>query len=118
MRELSVMDKVQARPPSADDLIKAFNTFFNYKIKNGEIVEDIAAQHVLRTFRHLRDMNTDQEGFGLSDGELRAARDAMMVMPATKRAFHRDFARDVFAELQRRNSNIIGDGQNREDGMF
>ncbi len=104
MLELSLMDKVQARPPPVAELVKAFNTFFAYKLQINEAVNNIQAGHALRTFRYLRDTNTDEEGFGLDTSDILVARDAMLKMPSDKLEAHNEFAREVFAELSRRTS--------------
>lgn len=104
MRELWVAEKVRARPPPAEELLQAFKSFFVHKSNNkGSVVEDIAARLVLKTFRHLRDTNSSEEGFGLSTNDLRIARQVMMVMPETNRDFHNLFAREIYEELERRN---------------
>jgi hypothetical protein len=102
MLDLFLMDKVQARPPPVDELVKAFNTFFAHKLRIKEAVNNIQAQHALRTFRHLRDTNTDEEGFGLSLPDLQIARDCLMKIPADKLNTHNEFARELFAEISRR----------------
>jgi len=102
MLDLSLMDKVQARPPPAAELAEAFNTFFAHKLRTNEAVNNIQAGHALRTFRHLRDTNTNEEGFGLQLSDIHAARDAMMKMPSDKLETHNEFARELFAELSRR----------------
>jgi hypothetical protein len=102
MVELSLMDKAQARPPPVSDLIKAFNMFFAHKLRTNEAVNNLQAVHALRTFRHLRDTNTNVEGFGLELSDIHAARDAMMKMPSDKLDTHNEFARELFAELSRR----------------
>jgi hypothetical protein len=101
MLKLSLMDKVQARPPPAADLVKAFNTFFAHKLLTNEAVNNIQAGHALRTFRYLRDTNTIEEGFGLDISDILAARDAMLKMPSDKLDTHNEFARELFAELSR-----------------
>jgi hypothetical protein len=102
MVELSLMDKVQARPPPAADLVKAFNAFFAYKLRANEAVNNIQAGHALRTFRYLRDINTNEEGFGLDLSDVLAARDAMMRIPSDKLDTHNEFARELFAEISKR----------------
>jgi len=106
MLELSLMDKVQARPPPTADLIKAFKTFFTHKLQNNEAVNNIQAGHALRAFRYLRDTNTE-EGLGLDVSDILAARDAMMKMPSDKLDAHNEFARELYKELSRRKPNRV-----------
>jgi hypothetical protein len=102
MMDLFLMDKIRARPPPAPELVKAFKAFFTYKLKTKEAVNDILAQHALRTFRHLRDTNTNEADFGLSLSDLITTRDVMMKMPDDKLNTHNEFARELFTEISRR----------------
>ncbi|KAI9743111.1 MAG: hypothetical protein M1818_003406 [Claussenomyces sp. TS43310] len=102
MLDLMMTKKVRARPPPASDLIDAFNTFFAHKMRVKEAVNRIQAEHALRTFRHLRDTNSDEEGFGLTLQDLKIARDAMLMMPMDKKDLHNVFAREIFAEISKR----------------
>jgi hypothetical protein len=103
MVDLMLMEKVQARPPPLANLVKGFNMFAAYKLKAGEAVNRIQADHVIRTFRHLRDNPVEDEG-GLTLKDLENARDAMSEMPVDKTDLHNTFAREVFGEIQRRRS--------------
>lgn len=102
MLDLMMMKKLGARPPQAVNLVKAFNTFFAYKTRVKEPVNRIQAEHALRTFRHLRDTNTDHEGFGLTLTDLKVARDAMIMMPLDKTDLHNIFAREMYEEIRSR----------------
>lgn len=112
------MDKVQARPPPATDLVKAFNMFFAHKLRTNEAVNSIQAEHALRTFRYLRDANINEKGFGLDLSDVRAARDAMMKMPSDKLDTHNEFARELFAEISRRMSSRRGHEDDRDFKKF
>ncbi len=109
MLDLFLMDKVQARPPPARDLVKAFNIFFAHKLRTKEAVNNIQAQHALRTFRYLQDTNTNEEGFGLTLSDLQSARDCLMRMPADKLDTHNEFARELFAEISKRKTRLRGE---------
>jgi hypothetical protein len=113
MLELFFMDKVQARPPPANELVQAFNTFFAHKMKIREAVNNIQAQHALRTFRHLRDTNVEEEGFGFSLQDLQIARDCLMKIPADRLDTHNEFARELYEEITRRKA---GTGAGDETG--
>ena len=118
MVELSLMDKVQSRPPPATDLVKAFNMFFAHKLRTNEAVNNIQAGHALGTFRYLRDTNINEKGFGLDVSDVLAARDAMMKMPSDKLDTHNEFARELFAEISQRASSRWGHEHGRDFKRF
>jgi hypothetical protein len=102
MAELNNTGKMKARPPPAKELVNAFNSFFAHKVKKNDKVNKLQARHVLRTFRHLRETNTLEDGFGLTLADLERARDVMKKGPYEDDKIFADFARDVFAELKER----------------
>lgn len=102
MLELFLMHNMKARAPPAADLIKAFNQFFAHKNRLGQPVNNYQARHALKTFQHLQDTNTDEEGFGFSLLDLRTARDALMKIPNDRVDTHNEFARALFEEISKR----------------
>jgi hypothetical protein len=99
MLNLFLMDKVHARPPPAEELIAAFRLFFTTKYRKKEAVNNIQAQHALRTFKHLQETNKAEPGFGLSMDDLNLARNVLVVIPKDKTDTHNEFARVLFAEI-------------------
>lgn len=96
---------IKARPPPAENIIKAFRDLFISKKKEGSSLEELQAQHAIIAFQHLQKENHEQEDFGLSTEDLRTA---MYVLSRRKRnEQHREkvveLARIIFEELQLRN---------------
>jgi hypothetical protein len=106
MLDLSLMDKIQARPPPLEDLARAFNAFFTYKQRAKEAVNSLQAQHALRTFKYLRMENGGDEAFGLTLEDLRCAAkvigDASSDIRNDNRTTHNELARELFAEISKR----------------
>lgn len=114
MLDLSLMDKVGARPPETQKLIDAWVKYFDYKVKKGEGVNGVQAAHVVRTFRFLRGMEVDggEKGLisaldGLSVGHLETARKVMRKISDEGEEegslqHHQDFARELFEVFKKR----------------
>jgi hypothetical protein len=111
MLDLTMTIEIQARPPPATELVRAFNTFFSHKSKRKEAVNNIQAQNALGTFRYLQHTNTNEPGFGLSLSDLQIARDCMTNMPADQLHIHNIFSWELFAEISRRKRGAYGDGE-------
>ncbi|KAI9724910.1 MAG: hypothetical protein M1812_000186 [Candelaria pacifica] len=104
MLELNDSCKSRTRPPPANQLIKAFNLFFNVKNQSQSQVLGIQAHFAAQTFRHLQETNKSEAGFGLSLSDLQVALRALARVPSEGSATHHALARDVFAEIERRSS--------------
>ncbi|PSS27621.1 hypothetical protein M430DRAFT_24053 [Amorphotheca resinae ATCC 22711] len=102
--------KVNARPPPSQDLIKAFTAFFHYKIRMKESMNNIQAQHALRTFRHLKRENVQEEGFGLSLDDIRRAARVVAMMPNDVKTTHNEFARELYEEATKRTRDTKEEG--------
>ena len=102
MLQLSVLSKVNARPPPAADLVIAFNAFFRARQKTKEPLLEIQARHVLRTFEYLQETNRAQEAFGLTPDDLQVAREALIYMPQDNVETHNHLSRALFEEVKRR----------------
>lgn len=103
MLDLNVVEKSQARPPSPEELVKAFNTFITHKYRAKAPLNNIQAQHVLRTFKHLQRTSTEED-FGLSLEDLRLASKVLLRIPKDKTGTHNELARVLYAEIQKRTS--------------
>ncbi|KZF20081.1 hypothetical protein L228DRAFT_263380 [Xylona heveae TC161] len=104
MFELSNAKKRQHRPPPTPDLVKAFKDFFRNKQRTREPLPNMQATNACRLFKHLRDTNMEEEGFGLSLEDLVLARDALTLMPSKNEdtSAHNELARLLFEEIKRR----------------
>lgn len=102
MLDLMLMDKIQARPPPPQELVKAWRTFFAYKDKKGEAVNRIQAEHVLRTLLYLQKNGTEEEDSALSEDDLKLARKVFLVMPIDKVDVHNEMARELYKHFARR----------------
>jgi hypothetical protein len=60
------------RTPSGDFIAKVLTTFFNTKQKDRTQLLDIQLEHALPTFKHLLEIQKDDEGARLSQGVLQA----------------------------------------------
>ncbi|KAI9842777.1 MAG: hypothetical protein M1838_002987 [Thelocarpon superellum] len=101
MLELNALATAHARTPPASELVPAFRSFFRAKVKSREPLQEIQARHVLRTFQHLQETNA-AEGFGLDLQDLRIALGALTRVPKDKLEAHNQLARELFAEIERR----------------
>ena len=106
------MDKIQARAPPAHELVTAWSAFFTYKMVKKEAVNNIQAQHALRTFKHLQQNGSREdvliEGEAeqqLSVENLRKAMATLVVMPNDKKDTHNELARALYAEIKRRTTD-------------
>jgi hypothetical protein len=105
MLELNMTNKTRARPPPLRDLVLAWQQFFKYKTARKEALNNIQAQHAVRTFKHLQQNNLeDEEGFRLEVKEIRIALEATRLMPTDDRKTHNELAKLLYAELLRRNA--------------
>ncbi|RFU23638.1 hypothetical protein B7463_g12700, partial [Scytalidium lignicola] len=104
MLDLNVIEKSQARPPPSNELVNAFNTFISHKHRAKAALNNIQAQHVLRTFKHLQRANTEEDDFGLSLEDLRLASRVLLKIPKDKTGTHNELARALYAEITKRTS--------------
>lgn len=116
MLDVSLMQKVGARPPELGKLYDSWRAYFAYKERKGEAVNSVQAVHVLRTFVHLQNRGLDEEISaggadyrpaidGLSLDDLRRSRSIMMIIPQEEGGNledHNKFARVVYEEIARR----------------
>lgn len=98
--ELSKMSAIKARPPPPEEVVEAFKTFFETKIKLHEPAEDIHIKHAHRSLKYLLE-NPNPDGTPrLSSGDLVQARDCLLLVPKGKGSSHLELARLVYKELQ------------------
>ncbi|CZT12381.1 related to complex I intermediate-associated protein 84, mitochondrial precursor [Rhynchosporium agropyri] len=71
MVDFSVMDKLKARPPPAQELVKAWRIFFQHKVVKKESLDTMEAGHVLRVFKHLQELDSEFADCRLSMDDLR-----------------------------------------------
>ena len=102
MLDLNMMDKIHARPPPPAELTQAWITFINYKNSRKETLNNLQAQHVVRTFKHLQKVNREEEGFGLTMENLIEALKLTAFMPKDNREMHAELARLLYDEIARR----------------
>lgn len=77
MLELNHMLTLGVRPPPPDKLAKAFNDFFQARLKATAPMEDLQTKTAVTTFQHLKETHTLVEGFGLAEEDLRVALGAL-----------------------------------------
>lgn len=95
MLDLSLMEKMQARPPPPEDLVKAWRRFFQYKCKKDESVNSLQAQHCLRLSKHLRALNSDEENCGLGYDDYKIALGALRRLPKDHQGVNVELARHL-----------------------
>ncbi|KAK0108109.1 hypothetical protein ONS95_002931 [Cadophora gregata] len=98
MLDLSLMDKIQARPPPAKDLVKAWRTFFGHKSSKPEGFNSIQAQHVLRVFKHLQKLDSQDEDCRLNVEDLRLPIRALYKLPEDNGDMHAELAKLLHTE--------------------
>jgi hypothetical protein len=100
-----------ARPPAPAELAQAFGDFFRWRLNQTHALEDVEVNHVMVTFKYLRDSYEDK-GFGLSDDVLRLALENMIIVPEdiSTQAAHAQLAELLFEELSQRREKA-SDGQ-------
>ena len=99
MFDLNLMDKIGARPPPPAELVQAWNTFFGHKVSQKDGMNNLQAQHVMRTFKYLQRVDAEDE---LSVDALRNALAVTRTLPDGNRDTHVALARLLFWELLRR----------------
>ncbi|RKF61513.1 Complex I intermediate-associated protein 84, mitochondrial [Erysiphe neolycopersici] len=107
MIELSHMYKIGARPPLAAELKKSWCVFFEYKVKNKEIVNRLQAAHALRTFEHLKNLNSIDSSERLSLPEISLASNALRRMPNDKTDHHYHLAKALYNEIRERETDPV-----------
>ena len=116
MVELHNMLGMGTRPPPPDELAKAFNNFFQARLKAPIPLENFQAQLVVCTFTHLQETYTQVEGFGLAEEDLRLALRALahsLALHGKRQSLNKEMCRThnvlgklLFQELkQRRGKN-------------
>ncbi|KAG4422284.1 hypothetical protein IFR04_004550 [Cadophora malorum] len=111
MLDLSLMDKIQARPPPAKALIKGWRTFFGNKVAKGDGFNSIQAQHVLRVFKHLQKLDSEDEDCRLSLEDMRLPIRTFYNLPEDNGDNHAELARLLHEEWLR---NPVEDESQRE----
>ncbi|KAI9846689.1 MAG: hypothetical protein M1837_003744 [Sclerophora amabilis] len=105
MVEFSNLSKIGARPPPAQELVKAFRAFFKAKLQVHTPVQEIQAIQAMRTFKHLKEIGLVNSPSGLYKTDLESAMVALGVPLAYKsQAAHNELARLLFAEA------MVGEG--------
>ncbi|KAI9812615.1 MAG: hypothetical protein M1827_004604 [Pycnora praestabilis] len=102
MVDLKTSFKIRARPPPAADLVKSFKIFFSAKQQSREPLQEVQASHAALTFKHLKDTNKEEEGFGLTLEDLQVALEALNHLPKDDTTTHNKLARSLFAEINSR----------------
>ncbi|KAI9675598.1 MAG: hypothetical protein M1817_000964 [Caeruleum heppii] len=102
MWELSTLNILQARPPPAEELIKAFTAFFKARTRTKEPLTAVQATHALKTFRHLQETLAQQRSVGLRTEDMRIALEALARIPHDETDSHNQLARALYAELEKR----------------
>ena len=94
---------IGARPPPVEDVVQGFLAFFRDRKAKKLPLQAIQAQNAMRAFIHLRKTNTNVEGFGLSDADIRMALQALQVVPQVDNDDgHGQLATLLYEELEKR----------------
>ncbi|KAH7350623.1 hypothetical protein BKA65DRAFT_242537 [Rhexocercosporidium sp. MPI-PUGE-AT-0058] len=113
MLDLSLMDKINARPPPTKELVKAWRAFFKYKVAKKECLNNLQAQHALRVFQHLQKLDNEDPDCHLTRSDLNAARVASSFlpegMPVDPEDSHAKLARLIHAAWQQ--TSVGGNAQ-------
>lgn len=117
MMELATRKAMNARPPPTDQLQKALEKFSSFKNKSRQPINCIEVGHALGTFRHLRDTIKDDPDFGMSMKYhiFPMIKALSRYPPGDNLDLHCDFARDLFAEAQRREKARTGSDEPLSD---
>lgn len=102
MLELNSREKLQARPLPRNELVKAFAAFFNHKRIFEESINNLQAQHALRTFRYIQKDTSTDVADELSNESLRNAMLCLARKPNDQTDWHNIFAKELYTELMRR----------------
>lgn len=102
---------IGARPPPVENVVQAFVAFLRDRHEKKVPLEKSEAKNALGAFLHLQKMNSDIQGFGLSNEDLRVALNAISVTPKDQNYdAHRHLATILFEELERRRLSGFPDG--------
>ncbi|KAI6248369.1 Complex I intermediate-associated protein 84, mitochondrial [Erysiphe necator] len=105
MIELSHMCKIGARPPLATELKKSWLVFFEYKVKNKEIVNRLQVEHALQTFEYLKNLNSAEISEKLNLPELNLASKALKRVPKDNTDHHLNLAKALYDEIRGRETD-------------
>lgn len=108
MLDLSLMKKMNTRPPPNEELVTSWKKFFAHKRKMKLVVNNVQAKHVLTTFRHLKETNTDVKDFGLDSLDLIQARDVLRALPTDGLEEHVLLSKELYQELLARSNTMEG----------
>ncbi|PQE04739.1 pentatricopeptide repeat domain-containing protein [Rutstroemia sp. NJR-2017a BBW] len=95
MLDLSLMESIHARPPKPGELADAFIRFISHKVATGEAINNVQAQHCLRTIRYLNDC-----GEPVHSAHLTTALKALKVIPNDETDHFLELAREVYKRLE------------------
>jgi hypothetical protein len=95
MLDLSLMESIHARPPNPAELSDAFSRFVSHKLSTGEAINNVQAQHCLRTIRYLNDCGRPVNG-----PDLTTALKALKVIPNDETDAFLELAREVYKRLE------------------
>ncbi|KAL8786664.1 MAG: hypothetical protein Q9195_008118 [Heterodermia aff. obscurata] len=94
---------MRARPPSVEDVIRAFNAFVQYRCKENMPVQDTQITYIMGALRYLQQNNAGTEGFGLATKDLRMAIITLSFRPYDEGDTARlQLAKTLYQELERR----------------
>lgn len=110
MLNLLMMEKIQARPPPPNELVEALTLFIKDRIKKKLPFNNYQAEHTLRTFQHLQELDKTrrpEDAYLVPTSILHQGMTSLCIMPADKRILHahKELARELFEELSRRAQN-------------
>ncbi|EDO02540.1 hypothetical protein SS1G_05016 [Sclerotinia sclerotiorum 1980 UF-70] len=97
MAEFSLMTRIHARTANKDDMLKAFNEYFNHKVNTERAVNNIEAGHALRTLNYLISCGLGKEHVN----DLRMALRALTIIPNDDTNDFLALARLLFQEIKK-----------------
>ena len=103
MVDLNNQLSMGTRPPLVEDVIRAFCDFVRYRCNENMPVKEIQITNIMGAFRYLQQNNTDTEGFGLANKDLRMAINTLSFKPFDEGNTARlQLAKALYEELERR----------------
>ena len=103
MAKLNSQLAMGARPPPVEDIVQGFLAFFHDRNNTKLPVQAVQVQNAMGAFLHIQKTNTDVEGFGLSNADIRTALRTLQVMPQVDNDDgHSQLATILYEELERR----------------
>ncbi|KAL1847406.1 hypothetical protein VTK73DRAFT_10350 [Phialemonium thermophilum] len=91
-----------ARLPPWEDLVRAFRTFFSYKLRYNNPLNSTQAFLAVQLLRFLTEPSSEDEHQVLTLEDIRIARDAALKVPKDVSTYHLELSRNLYEEIRKR----------------